>query len=166
MKTYLYFIGLLLFMFACQEVKPDLEQEKQALLKLHEDQREMHLTKNAKAFGEYFTPDFTSVNRGKISQPSKEEHIQRFQAYFDQVEFVKWDDANPPQIRFSDDGKLAYMIVDKMVEVTYPDTTGQTLKESVHFAWVTICRKQANGEWKIECVASTNEPEVIAPVSQ
>jgi len=168
MKTYSVLVSLILlvFIFACEDVKPDLEKEKQALLKLHEDQREFHFSKNAKAFVAQLAPDFISVNRGKITQPSEKENIEQFQSYFDYVEFKKWDDVNPPQIRFSDDGKMAYMIVDKMVEITYPSDDGQLIQDNTHFGWVTICRKQANGEWKIECVASTNEPETTKYIPQ
>lgn len=62
-----------------------------------------------------YSDDVVSVNRGIVSRPTKEETKKRFQSYFDRVEFVKWDDIAPPEIRFSNDGSLAYAIVQKLV---------------------------------------------------
>jgi len=114
---------------------------------------------------EGFADNFLSVNRGRIdSLTSREAHVLRFQKYFDAVEFKKWDDVAPPAIRFSDDHSLAYMTVDKLVVSETTDSLGNPIEASTHFAWIAIFRKQQNGDWKIEGVASTNEPEMVRPL--
>lgn len=111
-----------------------------------------------------FASDMISVNRGKISGMDPEKDRQRFQQYFDAVSFKKWDDINAPVIRFSEDHSLAYMIIDKIVVLDTRDTLANKVEETTHFAWVSIFRKQKDGEWKLECVASTNEPSIEKPL--
>ncbi len=148
------------FLGACQSKKVDFELEKQKLLRLHQEQQDAHLQKNVEAFISQFDQNMLSVNHGKISTMSPAAARPRIQSYFDQVSFKKWADVSPPRIEFSNDGSMAYVVVDKMVILTYLDEQKHTVEERTHFAWVSICKKQADGEWKIVCNVSTNEPEV------
>jgi hypothetical protein len=161
MKLFIPICSILLTA-GCSE--SDLSSDKAKLMQLHEQAREFHFTKNAPGMAGGFADNFISVNRGKVDTVMvREEEIARFQQYFDAVEFKKWDDVNPPIIRFSDDRSLAYVIVDKLVVLDEKDSTGNTLEETTHFAWIAIYRKH-NDDWKLECVASTNEPKVINPL--
>lgn len=147
-------IGLsLLILSSCQNEKiVDIEKATKEILALHRAQRDHHFNKDSVAFVGQLSHDFISVNRGVISYPSKTETQRRYHSYFSSVDFNKWDDLQDPIIRFSEDGTLAYTIVDKIVEVKYnEDSVGAT-----HFAWIAIYRKGESG-WKIESVASTNE---------
>lgn len=110
---------------------------------------------------EQMTADMISVNAGKIHRSDRERDMKGFQSYFNSVEFKQWDDVKPPEIRFSDDHSLAYMVVDKLVVLEAKDSEGKAIEESTHYAWVSIYRKQDDGNWKLECIASTNEPEVV-----
>ena len=83
--------------------------------------------------------------------------ISRYHNYFSEVEFVKWDDVTDPIIRFSDDGKLAYAIVDKIVKITYEGENGDLIDDETHYAWTAIYKKYGD-EWKIDCVTSTEKP--------
>ncbi len=133
-------------------------------MKAHEHARAMHLQKDAEGMVQGFSPEIIQVNRGKISRRTKTDDASRFRRYFDAVEFKKWDDVNPPVIRFSDDHSLAYMIVDKLVVLDTKDSVDNKIQETTHFAWVSIFRKQQDGEWQLECVASTNEPATFITV--
>jgi len=44
------------------------------------------------------------------------------------------------------------------VVLTYKDEENKTIEETTHFAWVSVLKKQENGEWKIVCNISTNKP--------
>lgn len=145
------------FMSCDKEQEVDLEEDRKKILKLHNDQRDHHFNKDSIAFANQLSVDFISVNRGEISSPKKEETIARYNGYFSSVEFVKWDDVTAPVIRFSDDGSMAYTIVDKIVELTYEDEDGKTVEGKTHFAWTAIYKKYGE-EWKIDCVTSTEKP--------
>jgi hypothetical protein len=155
--------GLAFLVFGCSE--NDLSHDEAALMKIHEQAREFHFSKNAQGMVNGFADNFITANRGKLDTVlSRQEDSARFQHYFDAVKFKKWDDLSPPIIRFSDDHSLAYMTINKIVVLERKDTAGNLIESTTHFVWVSIFRKQKNNDWKLECVASTNEPEIIKPL--
>ncbi|WP_210465917.1 YybH family protein [Rufibacter roseolus] len=162
MKTTVFLLFFLVA-FSCSD-KTGAEEDKAQLLKLHAQQRQAHFAKDAKAMFARSSPDMISVNAGKIHMSSGQSDTEVFQNYFNSVEFKKWDDVKPPIIRFSEDRSLAYAVVDKLVVLTTKDSTGRNIEETTHYAWVSIYRKQKNGDWKLECIASTNEPEKVVPL--
>ncbi|WP_298514459.1 nuclear transport factor 2 family protein [uncultured Kordia sp.] len=147
---------VLLFASCVKKQQFDPEKEKKEILKLHNAQRAYHFNKDSIAFANQMSANFISVNKGIISHPKKEETIARYNGYFSAVEFIKWDDVSEPIIKFSDDGSIAYTIVDKIVTVTYKDQTGNTVEGETHFAWTAIYKKYGQ-EWKIDCVTSTEK---------
>lgn len=154
---YLSWILAFVFLAGCQ-TEPTFKKEEaiQEILRLHETQRDFHFEKRAADFAGLLSDDHISVNRGVISRPSYDENLQRFSNYFNSVEFIKWDDLTAPVIRFSEDGSLAYSIVDKEVILQYEGEEGVVLYDTTHYAWTAIYRKKPEG-WKIENVTSTNE---------
>lgn len=146
---------LLLMVVSCSSTV-DVDKEKQLILAMLQTERKAHFDRNVDLFISEFADGMISVNNGKVSADSIAAHKRRIREYFGSVQFIKWDDTAEPIIRFSDDGSLAYAIVQKDVIVTYPDTTGKSLYDTTHYAWSSIYRK-FNGEWKIECNISTNK---------
>lgn len=156
MKIFLLAIGVSLF-WSCNEANVfSLDEEKEKILQLHHAQRAYHFSKDSIAFANQLSDNFISVSKGKIRRPTKAETISRYHGYFSSVEFTKWDDVSEPIIQFSDDGRMAYTIVDKIVALSYPDENGNPIAEETHFAWTAIYRKYGD-EWKIDCVTSTEE---------
>ena len=139
------------------KISEGFDDESAAILKLHHAQRDYHFEKDSISYINQLSSDFISVNRGLITLPSRAETLKRYNRYFSTVEFIKWDDVTDPIIRFSDDGSLAYTVVDKIVQVTYEDEEGEKKLGQTHFAWTAIYRKTDEG-WKIECATSTNKP--------
>lgn len=158
---FLPLLSIILLLFSSCNLKPDLEVEKKQLLALHKEQQDAHLNKNAKQFVDQFADSMLSVNRGKISITTKDSALKRFNTYFSNVEFKKWEDMNPPVIEFSADASMAYMAVDKLVVLTYHDEENKNTEETTHYAWVSIFKKAANGIWKIVCNVSTNEAKLL-----
>lgn len=156
---FLAVVAILIFSFYSCSKKPDRAVEQQKLLALHNAQQAAHLKKNARQFVDQFADKMVSVNQGKISTTTKDSALLRFQNYFDQVQIKEWKDIDPPVIDFSTDASMAYMVVDKLVVLTYLNEENKAVEETTHFAWVSIFKKQAGGDWKIVCNVSTNEPE-------
>lgn len=153
---YRYFI-FAIFFFSCDHPgKKDIAAEEKAIRALLQQERKAHFDRNADLFVSEFADSMVSVNKGKVSILSPERNKERIKPYFESVNFIKWDNVAEPVIRFSDDGKMAYAIVQKEVVVTYPDSTGRHLTDTTHYAWVSIYRKK-NGEWKVEANISTNK---------
>jgi len=155
----LIFTLVIIFLFSCNRPeKLSIADEKATILKLHNNQRSYHFKKDSIAFANQLSENFISVNKGKISTPKNKETVSKYNGYFSAVEFLKWDDVSEPIVRFSDDGSMAYTVVDKIVVVTYKNEYGKTVDQKTHFAWTAIYKKYGN-EWKIDCVTSTEKPD-------
>ncbi len=152
---HLFCSWLLLLLLACSS-KADLDKERKTILAMLQTERKAHFDRNVELFISEFADSMISVNRGVVSAPTKTEHMERIGKYFGSVQFIKWDDTAEPIIRFSDDGSLAYAVIQKDVILTYPDSTGKPLYDTAHYAWSSIYRKYHN-EWKVECNISTNK---------
>lgn len=150
------YLFLLLPVFIACNSKPDIGKEKKTILLMLQTERKAHFERNVDLFMSEFADGMIQVNKGKVTTTTKELNKERIGKYFGSVQFIKWDDTAKPIIRFSDDGSLAYAIVQKDVIVTYPDTTGKAFNDTTHYAWSSIYRKR-NGEWKVECNISTDK---------
>lgn len=146
-------LASIFLLLGCQQ-RINLEHEKQAILTLHDTQRQAHFEKNVEMLIENDAADFIQVNRGKISSPSRQEKAARFQAYFDAVAFVQWDDVTPPIISFSDDATMATAIVNKMVVLKLKQENMRL--DTTYFAWLAVYKK-TNGHWELYQMASTNQ---------
>lgn len=151
----LIFLLVLSLTNCAQKSTVSIEAARAEILALHNAQRMFHFQKDSISFVNQLSPDFVSVNAGVISTPSKEATQSRYHAYFSAVEFIRWDDVSDPIVRFSDDGSMAYTIVDKIVEVQYENESGQSVSDETHFAWTAIYRRHGD-RWKIESVTSTD----------
>ncbi len=147
-------LAIILIVSCTNSDQLNIESEREKILQLHHLQREYHFNKDSISFANQLSENFISVNRGEITHPKKNELVSKYHNYFSSVDFVKWDDVSDPIIRFSEDGKLAYTIVNKVVTVRYEDENGDLIDDESRFAWIAIYRKYGN-EWRIDCVTST-----------
>jgi len=164
MKQTFLFVLLVWLLAACN-AQPDLDAERQAVMSLLQTEQNAHLSKNPSMLVDLFSDNFITVNAGVINQPTEEESLTQFARYFNTVEFEKWEDATPPQLHFSADGSLCWATVDKEVVLTFPDGEGNTIRQSVRYAWVAIYEK-LNDTWKLTANISTNQAptkEVLTP---
>ena len=120
------------------------------LLTLHDLQRTAHFNRDARLLVSLMSDDFVEIRNGKINTPKKEDLIQRFQAYFDAVTFIEWDDIRPPVVQVSDDATVAYMFVNKRVRLKQQDNT----EETTIFAWVSTFLK-INDRWLMTSITSS-----------
>lgn len=150
-------LALLSCMYSCNSIhKTNFEKEKEEILALDAKAREFHFTKNAKAMAEGFSNEFISLNKGVISKPTYDDNFNRFDRYFKSVEFLKWDNVTPPDVRFSDDASVAYVAVDKLVILKLKDDTGKEVLDTTKFAWLSVFKK-IKKKWVLDCIASTNK---------
>lgn len=144
---------------------PDLAQDRAALLRLHEVQRQAHLARRADLLVATFADTFYSVASGEVDTPSHAASMKRFQAYFDRSTFLAWDDRVPPIIRISPDGQMAYVIVRKEVRVTQPDGAGVPRAIHTTYAWLETYEKN-QGVWRLHAIASTDHPNPPHPPTE
>ncbi len=157
-------IALSIFgIFACQE-SADVEAETVKILQLHHQQRVNNFQRLFDESADQLSDEFIAVYNGIISKPNKEEFIFNNMNYLKTVQLEKWDDINPPIIRFSENLDLAYAIVNKEMVVSYLDGNRKKKKSTV-YSWVTIYKKYEDA-WKIDCVVSTNKPSEVDQVNE
>ncbi|MEL6656234.1 MAG: hypothetical protein AAFY48_07100 [Bacteroidota bacterium] len=154
MRPFLAIVFISLF-FACETPSFDEATARQQILELEQLQRHVHFAADATTFAELLAEPNLSVNRGEVSTSTRAENRERFQGYFNSVHFMEWDDLAEPIIRFSDDGTLAYSVLQKRVTVQYPTEEG-LYHGSTDFAWTSIYRRTGD-TWEIETVTSTNQ---------
>ena len=133
--------------------RDDLE----TLRRLLDRERAAHLGRDASLFVSLFADDFINVTGGRIARPTRAESLARFQAYFDRSEFLAWDDIEPPMIRISSDGSMAYAIVRKRVRLISTGPDGGRDEQETIFAWMEAWERHDDA-WALQAVASTNEP--------
>lgn len=150
----LYCLLALSLLFSCN-TKTDLSKEENEIRELLQQERKAHFARDVDLFVSEFADSMISVNKGKVTIMSPAQNKLRIEPYFKSVEFIKWDDVEKPQIKFSDDGTLAYAVVQKQVILSYPDSLGKPFIDTTDYAWVSIYRKQKSG-WKVEANISTN----------
>ncbi|MEO1263760.1 MAG: nuclear transport factor 2 family protein [Bacteroidota bacterium] len=156
MKLFFPFLILFPFISFSQDNHQKIKQE---LLALHHQERVFHFEKRATEFANYLSENIISVNSGEVRQPTRTENKNRIEDYFNRVEFIEWDDVAEPIIQISEDGKMAYVVVQKKVSVKYGKAE-DALQGTTEFAWVSIYEKE-NKEWKITCNISTNKAPVF-----
>ena len=150
------FFILLLSLVACRP-RPDPAGDRAALLRLHELAQTAHLEKRADLLVASFADSLLNISRGLVTSRTIAENRARFQAYFDRSTFLEWADLAPPLIRISPDGQMAYVIVQKQVRLTAPDSAGVPRPEHTIYAWVELYEKRG-GRWRLMAVASTDRP--------
>ncbi|HAA12739.1 MAG TPA: hypothetical protein DCE41_14020 [Cytophagales bacterium] len=155
--TYLSIICILT-LAACGS-QPDLDTERQAIRNILQTEQNAHLSKNPQMLVDLFSDDFITVSQGMINEPTEEESLTQFARYFNTVEFEKWEDATPPVIHFSDDASMCWVTVDKEVVLTFPDGEGNTVRQSVRYAWVAVYEKR-DAQWMLTANVSTNQQPV------
>jgi len=139
------------------------DADRAELLRLHERARAAHLQKRADWLVGEWADTLFSISRGGVSIgtiENRERGRARFQEYFDASTFQAWDDIAPPIIHISPDGQMAYVVVQKRVHLTAPDSTGATAAERTRYAWLSVYEKQ-DGKWRLSAIASTDRPDSL-----
>lgn len=122
-----------------------------AVLALHRQVRDAHLTGNADLLASTLADQVIEVRRARISHPSREDVRKRFQQYFAATRYSVWDDIAPPVVRISPDRKMAWMAVRIRA-------LGKQGQEEFDFesAWVATYEK-SGGQWRMTSVSSSIE---------
>ena len=145
------------FIPSAQEDSSGLEKEINELLKIHKQDREAHFRTDVELLLSHHPAEgFISVTQGKISRRDKAAGRQRYETYFKQAKYYEWDDLEPPIIRVSKDGTLAWMITRLKVRRTQKDSSGAEQEQKFVYAGITTFEKK-EGKWIRTANVSTLE---------
>ena len=130
----------------------DLEKEKLALLEVHRAGIRNHIELNANGLAEGVADQMISASAGKINRSSREDVRKMFTEYFNCATYHEYVDLEPPIVRVSDDGSMAWVLTRVRARRT------QNGQESSFVYAGMMAYEKRNGKWLAVGNASTFEP--------
>lgn len=146
-------IFILCFCFSCQP-KVDNEDLKKEILAIHHNLIKAHLEKNPEFFIQNLSDDFITIKNGDVFHPTKDEIHANMADYIKNTTFTEYKDLHEPIIGFSDDGTVAWSIVQVLVQGERKLTDGTFRKINFTCAWLTLY-KHSGKNWIVKAEVST-----------
>ena len=136
-------VFLTIFLAGCQS-GPDFEALKAELMELHNVFIEAHKSKDIDFFTKDISDNYFTVGNGQIRRPSKEEITEQFTNYLNNTTFSEYRYLQDPDIGFSRDGSLAWMI--EKIKVRGNRTTDDGSDREFDFicAWITLYERKGD----------------------
>jgi hypothetical protein len=126
------------------------------ILQLHENARRAHLQSDVSIMADGWAQEVVSSSRGELSVNRKEAIVEMFDKYLRQVRYSEWRDVEPPLVRVSPDGKVAWMAV-RLVATLTP-TADPAKVESFKSSWVATYERR-DCRWRMTAIASSVLPD-------
>jgi tetratricopeptide (TPR) repeat protein len=134
----------------------DLEAERTELLRIHALDREAHFRTDVERLQAHAGDELIAVSRGRIDRVTRAAERELFRDSFRGATYLEWDDLQPPLVRVSGDGTMAWMIVRTRVRRTQRDVSGQDKAVSFVYAGIMTYEKR-DGRWVRVANVSTFE---------
>lgn len=144
MKRTILFFMIVLIIAGCKE-SPDFDKMRTEILELHKAVINAHLEKDINFFVKDISDNYFSVGNGEIRNPAKDEISERFTNYLNSTSFTEYRDLRDPVIGFSEDGSVAWSIVQVKVAGIRRMDEGEREFDNT-FAWITLYSRQG-GKW-------------------
>jgi len=148
MKLMIHFSKLLYAIFfitllGCQS-SPDFETLRKEILDLHKKTIEAHWNKDVGFFIKDISEDYMSVGSGELRNPTKEEITSQFSNYLNNTTFTEYRDLREPIINFSNDGSIAWSVVQVKVagKRIMNDRSERDFDDT--WAWITLYRREGD----------------------
>lgn len=125
------------------------------LMEFQVQERKAHLEKDVSQMVEMMHDTVCQIKGGTVTYFTKDQMARRFGQYFSMVEFIKWEDSNPPVLTLSQDHSLAHVLVQRHVELVVKDSVSTV--EKTDFAWTELWKKK-NDRWRLYTITTTDRP--------
>ena len=121
---------------------------------LHEKILQAHRQSEVGLLLEDETADYVVANRGEVTRPTLDERRRRLGAYLSRTSFKEYRDVMEPVVTVSNDGTLAWIVVQVQARGTQTAEAGQ--KEPVEFvsAWIELYQKKDGRWWRVGNVSN------------
>ena len=127
------------------------------LLEIHQQVLAAHLASDVDALLADMSEDFTSVNRGAMTEPGLGAMKERLGPYLAATRFTVYRDRIPPKVSVSDDGTLGWVIAEVEAE-GMQETESGTRPVRFQSAWIELYEKR-DGRWLQVGNVSNFKPE-------
>jgi hypothetical protein len=153
-----HFIRVIFFVFivlisGCQSQR-DLAALEAEILQLHQMGIDAHLNKDIDFFCRDISEDYVSVSGGEINKPTVAEIQETFRHYLGTTVFTQYEDLQDPIVGVSQDGSLAWSIVQVKVagrKISNGDPAGEI---DFTCAWITLYERQGDRWQRLADVSS------------
>jgi Domain of unknown function (DUF4440) len=133
------------------------EYSKAEILNIHEADRNAHLRGDPVDLISRVGPELISVAGGRVTRQTHQEVLKFMQDYFGSTKYSVWEDIEPPLVRVSSDGKMAWAIYN--VRAKYVETKdGKPQPAEFIGAWMSAYERR-EGKWQMTAVTSTFDQE-------
>ena len=136
---------------------PDLETSRREILELHESVIQAHLDKDAAFLARPTADDHLTVTRGEVFPMTAADVEAMLAPYLAETEFSHYEDVAEPIVGISDDGSIAWSIVQVRVAGDRTGADGTTTSFDTRWAWMTLYRRDGDG-WRSIANVSTHRP--------
>lgn len=136
------------------------EEGRLAVEELLRQSRTAHIGLDASALVSGIADTLVTVDNGAFTHTPREELREFFEGYFRGARYHAWDDVEPPLIRVSEDGTMAWAVRRVRVDREEPAAEGTRRRQFVS-AW-TATYERTDGGWRMTSVTSTFEPSPTA----
>jgi hypothetical protein len=135
------------------------------LLAIHQQDRQAHLTGNAALLAEHLADEVFEASNGVVERRTRDEMRAFFADYFRIAKYSKWDDVTPPEVRISQDGSMAWMLVSIEANLNIKNKAGEEKPQTLVSSWISTYEKR-RGKWQMVAIASTVRTTKTQPLSQ
>lgn len=126
-----------------------LEEDRQALLALHQAGIHHHVEGDAEALVSDLSETFLAVSDGKIHRQARADVRAFFERYMKDAEYDDYSDHEPPIVRVSSDGTMAWIISRMHVKRRQPAAGGEgnaVVREFVYAGIMTYEKVDEGGQ--------------------
>lgn len=120
--------------------------------------RKAHLTGDAALLVANLDETVVEVSRGTKQVRSRDEIEAFFRQTFDTVDYSTWEDIEPPTIRISADGTMAWVVRSVYAELEVVGTSERPARSMDFTSVYTSTYELRDGKWKMTSVTSTFLP--------
>ncbi len=124
------------------------------ILALHQALIDGHWNRDVDAILRDVAADFLSVANGEVRRPTLDEMRANLAGYLDNTTFSEYRDLSEPIVGFSEDGSLAWSVVQVKVAGRRRLDDGTERELDFVCAWLTLYRRQ-DGRWLRTAEVST-----------
>ncbi|MHA2252970.1 MAG: nuclear transport factor 2 family protein [Candidatus Kariarchaeaceae archaeon] len=138
-------------------VNPNFEELRTQIKDLHQQFIEAHLNKDVEFIVNSLSDNYISVSNGDIDYPTMKDMRVTFNDYLNNSTFTEYRDVTEPIINFSDDGSLAWVIVQVQIAGNRKKADGSEGRFDSTWAWISLYKRE-NDKWITLTDVSTVRP--------
>lgn len=127
-----------------------------AIEAIHAQILQAHRDRNAEAWTALEADTLMVASRGQITRSLRAERLARRQRYLGTTRFSVYRDLEPPIVRVSRDGTMAWLFANVEV-VAFPDSLGAVDSTHTIWAWVEL-HEHRDGHWRLVGNVSNERP--------